>query len=608
MSNAHPGDSSPTTSDQPSDTKSKSTGDLRPRPGGSDESPATGAPSQAPPPPVTITSTPTPTTHRHSPTPVEARRSTITAFSAFRGLWPLVKFIFSRDGREVRKQLSICLRAIFTLSQVIIVIVFLSLSGSVWTSKTDPDISEWHACDRPLGAWSTIWGVRGCFNIMMHAWEWRRYWDQRRARARRDVESPEDRTPVQRYNRDSTLMSEVRAPPVPPTPSSPQPSYDSPTRATIPRQTTQPSISAMERGTAVAQPQPNSTQSPRNVRGTQTQSDQMFDRMDTILTILGIVHFVGNNIFLYTSVYSCRIVAPHVWWLAFGIVCLGYVIVVELLLIAFVVFVLGPFLLLVLNILMLCLGRRVDANGNPQIHAEIPKMDKRLLALIPLKIYIPSPFDDDTPDETSPNPTYPPNSPTAKGPETAGGQIGIPTASSTRARGTSIFATLLQWFRPSKTLSSPKVAQAKPSSGEPESAHEAQFERGPYPFIRLERNRATCSICLVDFVPPKRRAEKDKRPPSEHVAPSQQPDIKPLESAKGGSSKAEAGAGAGSEHQGTPGEPLRVLSCGHVFHVRRKRLRSPITFADTQRFLRRNNVWIRGWWKCREGVLSANRK
>lgn len=69
------------------------------------------------------------------------------------------------------------------------------------------------------------------------------------------------------------------------------------------------------------------------------------NRLETFLTLLALSHFVTNHIFLYSSVNTCRIESPHVWWLAFGIVSIGYLVVLEIFLIAFVVFVLGPLLL-----------------------------------------------------------------------------------------------------------------------------------------------------------------------------------------------------------------------------------------------------------------------
>ncbi|KAG9121383.1 hypothetical protein FRC07_002679 [Ceratobasidium sp. 392] len=56
---------------------------------------------------------------------------------------------------------------------------------------------------------------------------------------------------------------------------------------------------------------------------------------------------------------------------------------------------------------------------------------------------------------------------------------------------------------------------------------EAIWQKTKYPFVRLEPNRAVCAICHVDFEPPKRVGVKD----------------------------------------GSEPEALRLLKCGHVFHV-----------------------------------------
>lgn len=71
--------------------------------------------------------------------------------------------------------------------------------------------------------------------------------------------------------------------------------------------------------------------------------------MDTFLTATGLLHFIVNHIWLYTTVNTCRINDPHVWYLGLSIASLGYLIVAELLLIAFIVFILGPILLVSLH-------------------------------------------------------------------------------------------------------------------------------------------------------------------------------------------------------------------------------------------------------------------
>jgi len=91
-----------------------------------------------------------------------------------------------------------------------------------------------------------------------------------------------------------------------------------------------------------------------------------------------------------------------------------------------------------------------------------------------------------------------------------------------------------------------------------------KWEETEYPFVTLEGNRAACAICLMDYEEPKRKPGADK---IDHmkahlgveegtskltenpvVQEAQSPDLKLSD------------AGQGSQ-------PLRLLGCGHVFHV-----------------------------------------
>lgn len=122
------------------------------------------------------------------------------------------------------------------------------------------------------------------------------------------------------------------------------------------------------------------------------------------------------------------------------------------------------------------------------------------------------------------------------------------------------------------------------------------WEESEYPFVVLEGNRAACAICLMDFEEPKRKLgssgpsdEEDKDAKGETAAepavdgttgkgetvetekepngaePSQNPDSGiTLETRAGESS------GLHLEDAGEEAQPLRLLACGHVFHVRKK--------------------------------------
>lgn len=104
---------------------------------------------------------------------------------------------------------------------------------------------------------------------------------------------------------------------------------------------------------------------------------------------------------------------------------------------------------------------------------------------------------------------------------------------------------------------------------------EAHWEQGEYPFVILEGNRAACAICLMDFEEPKRLGgistpgpdpspEVPVQAPAETPAPGDAPvapEMPPtiVEEGRNDNLKLEdAGEGA---------QPLRLLACGHVFHV-----------------------------------------
>ena len=123
------------------------------------------------------------------------------------------------------------------------------------------------------------------------------------------------------------------------------------------------------------------------------------------------------------------------------------------------------------------------------------------------------------------------------------------------------------------------------------------FGPAPYPFVRLPENRATCGICLIEFEAPRRLngRDKDAHPTSgsgsgeaedeahelndiPHLGSQQQQqhedggvshDSAQITEVRVESPRpADAGAlqFADSDNSDAP-EPLRLLSCGHVYHV-----------------------------------------
>jgi hypothetical protein len=50
------------------------------------------------------------------------------------------------------------------------------------------------------------------------------------------------------------------------------------------------------------------------------------------------------QIFVYSSTNSCRHSSPHLWWLTFGVLSVMYLMILEVVLVAILVFVVGPIL------------------------------------------------------------------------------------------------------------------------------------------------------------------------------------------------------------------------------------------------------------------------
>jgi hypothetical protein len=57
-----------------------------------------------------------------------------------------------------------------------------------------------------------------------------------------------------------------------------------------------------------------------------------------------LVWFVLVQILLYSSSKTCRRSSPHLWWLTFGVLSVMYAMILEVVLVAILVFVVGPIL------------------------------------------------------------------------------------------------------------------------------------------------------------------------------------------------------------------------------------------------------------------------
>ena len=205
------------------------------------------------------------------------------------------------------------------------------------------------------------------------------------------------------------------------------------------------------------------------------------------------------------------------------------------------------------NILLICLGRHPLQNPAASIKPEIEKLPKAIIDAIPLVMYIPPP-----PDEPS------------NGPITLPESIHVYPPKQTRP------VPLKKRFRflRRKTTKEKLAAdgtETKGGSSQEKKADEMRWEdyweQGEYPFVRLEGNRAACAICLLDFAEPKRingvGDEKGKSKDEGHSRSEGEGqnvlNREVMEVNREAQLKlTDAGEGP---------QPLRLLECGHVFHV-----------------------------------------
>lgn len=255
-----------------------------------------------------------------------------------------------------------------------------------------------------------------------------------------------------------------------------------------------------------------------------------------------------------------------------------YLLVLEVILFGILVFMVLPFIMvspvtipdpreaeviflkLLYSIMLLCLGRHPLQNPH-YIKPDIGKLPKSLVDRIPLVIYIPPPPDDSSAPVSLPKPihTYPPKPPTPV----------------LRKR----FAFFHRKASKKDSVTDPhsKGRNARVSTPdtmkEPET-WEDNWEHCEYPFVRLEGNRAACAICLMDFEEPKRLSavpHQDPEKDEEMVTPSSphtEEAVIPVENI----TEEERDALPRLEDAGEGPQPLRLLACGHVFHVSTPRL------------------------------------
>lgn len=458
----------------------------------------------------------------------QSRRSSTSTSQPHLSLILRVKafFGFGPDASRTRKALvSVVWSLAYGFIQVAAIIAVLAVA-SVVMSPTEANVRQINACGRPLVAWNCIWIVKVCLSSTLAYWNFVRVRKAERTGRPGDTESG-DRS---RTSNDGG------------------PHRNDPPSRRRQRDPHRRGRNASSGGTP-NQEEPSPPYS------------YLYARLSLLSSMLTLTWFLTAHILEYTSVNSCRISSPLVWWLTFGILCTMYFLVLEVLVFGFLVFMVLPFIMLFYSIILLCLGRHPLQNPH-YIKPEIDKLPKAIVERIPLVIYIPPPPEDDGKAQpiSLPKPvhSYPPKAP----------------ASRTPRRRFAFFHR-----RSNKSEQGTEIRDGKQSTKsevkDPET-WEDNWEQCKYPFVRLEGNRAACAICLMDFEEPKRLStaaetsttEKSEEqaavtlaednPPRQREEEVEIPVERITEEERGGLPRLED-AGVGPQ-------PLRLLACGHVFH------------------------------------------
>ncbi|KAJ6499905.1 hypothetical protein C8R47DRAFT_970689 [Mycena vitilis] len=450
-------------------------------------------PAPPPPPPPAATHAPLPTHNLSS-------YSRIMTF-----------FGYGRGASRDRKLLvSLWYNLSWGFVQIVLIIAMLSVASRT-ESKTMPGKNEWDACAR-LGAWSCIYVVRVVFSSGLTYWGWLR--DRKIHANAQDPENAPDGSPPL-----------------------------SATDATLPRHPTTPTTGAS----------PTNTSSPPDVPA--LPYSVLYSRLSILSSLITLSWFLTAHILEYTTIHTCRFSSPHIWWLTFGILCIMYLVVLEVIVLGFVVFVIAPIVFLFWNILLMCLGRHPMQNPT-MIRPDVAKLSPSVVDRIPLVMYIPPP--PDTAPENIPIPqavySYPPKSASPAVPPKRRFKF------LHRRRGNK---------DASAGLPPADVPERSPQqAGEPQTWEE-HWEHTGYPFVILQGNRAACAVCLMDFEEPKRIAGDDAAPsPSaaEPIPVAQNAPATPVIQEIPVSPAAEAENQLKLEDAGEGAVPLRLLACGHVFH------------------------------------------
>ncbi|EJD03098.1 uncharacterized protein FOMMEDRAFT_168159 [Fomitiporia mediterranea MF3/22] len=376
-------------------------------------------------------------------------------------------------GNRYRKDLVALLwTLIFGFIQFAIALSMIIYSV-VHRSPRHPSISEWKACDKPLGLWSCFWIVKVGLDCCMTYWGWRRDWKSRQ----RTQNSPEADAETGASGLDTITPVDTNMDP--------------------------PTIGSGDRIGSVDRQ--------RRRLETNSQHARLYSRFSLLLSLIIISWFLTAQILIFTSLPTCRKDAPHLWWLVFSFLCLQYLVLFEVFATAVIVFIIGPLIYLFWNIILICLGRHPMQNPH-FISPEIGKIPKNVVDQIPLVLYIPAPPDgaDEKKDisltgvsDTTMKPTE-----IATTPKVGTAEHTYPPKQAV-APPKRRFAFLSRKAAKSVSAVDTSGKTASQEGEKPVATWEDCWESGEFPFVRLDANRASCAICLLDFEEPKRRVARD---------------------------------------------------------------------------------------------------
>lgn len=221
------------------------------------------------------------------------------------------------------------------------------------------------------------------------------------------------------------------------------------------------------------------------------------------------------------------------------------------------------------SILLLCLGRHPSQNPH-HFTPDIGQVPRAIVDKLPLVIYIPPPPDQPSKPVTLPSDlhTYPPKSTTSRR------FFFLPFRRRNASTG-------------NNTVKSGSMKEKK-GSNRP-STWEDNWVKGEYPFVQLENHRASCAICLLDFQEPRRVSSGPDVP----ITPVENQTTEVPETRQEGEGDHEGDITEQVTTPATPAtpltpltptspigdlalrlqdagegaQPLRLLKCGHVFHV-----------------------------------------